>query len=209
VKGLPYGFHNLFTGWVDTPEDNYPPPLTSNLVQLLAPFAEWLLQKEIAVGQSYDFLKQGLNYRLGTNGLNIGQAFMESYKRNIPFAELVNIPEEDNWIFTNSAGMRAGPSMVCDTFVMEMWKAGGIFGSLTNSIQGSEFTNWDCYSLTIFDTKYQRPAQCVAADPDSQFCQLLGKYRMSLPDYNSKAPFAHMREKCPSLPPKYIKPDNC
>jgi len=209
VKGLPYGFHNLFTGWVDTLEDNYPPPLTSHLVQLLAPFAEWLLQKEIELGPSFDFLTQGLNFRLGTKGLNLGQAYMESYKRNIQFAELVDIPELDTWVFTNTLPMRPGPSMVCDTFVTEMWKAGGIFGSLTDSIQGGEFTNWDCYSLNIFDAKYQRPSQCVAADPDSQFCQILGKYRLSLPDYNTKVPFAHMREHCPSLPPKYIKPDNC
>jgi hypothetical protein len=49
VKGLPYGFHNLFTGWIDTAEDNFPPPLTSHLAMLLAPFAEWLVSTELKV----------------------------------------------------------------------------------------------------------------------------------------------------------------
>jgi len=209
VQGLPYGFHNLFTGWIDTLEDNYPPPLTSNLVQLLAPFAEWLLQKEINLGESFDFVRQGINWRLGTKDLNLGQCYMESFKRGMSFAKLVTIPEEDSWTFTNSKGVPAGPSMVCDVLVMAIWKAGGIFGSLTNSIQGTEFTNWDAYTLKIFDDNYKRPAECVAADPDSQFCQILGKYRMELPQYNTVVPFANMRETCPSLPPLYIKAANC
>lgn len=53
---------------------------------------------------------------------------------------------------------------------------GGIFGALADQIQATEFTNWDAYSLNIFNGNYTRPQQCVNADPDSQFCQLLGKY---------------------------------
>jgi len=81
--------------------------------------------------------------------------------------------------------------------------------SLVNEIQATEFTNWDAYSLNIFNANYTRPAVCVEADPNSQFCQLVGKYRMQLPDYNSVEPYPHMREKCPSIPPKYIKPTGC
>jgi len=208
VKGLPYGFHNLFTGWIDTAEDNYPPPLTSQLAMLLAPFAEWLVSTEFSAGATFDFLGQGLNFRLGTKGLTIAEAYMVAAKRGISFTDLVTMPELDSWIFTDANGV-SGPSMVCDVFVMRMWKAGGILGSSANEIQAAEFTNWDAYTLNIFDANYTRPAQCVAADPDSQFCQLLGKYRMALPQYNSYAPFPHMREKCPSLPPLYKKPLNC
>jgi len=209
VQGLPYGFHNLFTGWIDTPEDNYPLPLSSQLVQLLAPFAEWLLQKEINIGETYDFVAQGLNKRLKTQGLTIGQAYMTSFKQGINFTTLITMPEQDSWIFENGKGFRSGPSMVCDVFVTEMWKAGGIFGSLTNQFEASEFTNWDAYSLNIFDANYVRPTQCVVADPDLPFCQILGQYRMHLPGYNTVTPFAHMREKCPSEAPDYIKPANC
>jgi hypothetical protein len=208
VAGLPYGFHNLFTGWIDTPEDNYPPPLNSHLVQLLAPFAEWLLQSEIKIGPTYDFITQGLNHRLKTSGLTLGQAYMKAYQQGISFTDLVTMPEQDSWTFNNSDG-RIGPSMVCDVFVTEMWKAGGLFGSITNQIQSTEFTNWDAYSLNLFDSNYVVPAECKAVDPDLPFCQILGKYRMHLPDYNTVQPFPNMREKCPSEPPLYIKPANC
>jgi len=209
VQGLPYGFHNLFTGWIDTPEDNYPPPLSSHLVQLLAPFVEWLLQQEIQVGETFDFIRQGLNKRLNTQGLTIGEAYMVGLKQGLNFTTLITMPEQDSWIFDNGQGFKSGPSMVCDVFVMEMWKAGGIFGDLANQIEATEFTNWDAYSLKIFDSNYVRPAQCVVADPDSPFCQLLGQYRMSLPGYNTVTPFPHMRERCPSEAPDYNKPANC
>jgi len=208
VEGLPYGFHNLFTGWVDTAEDNYPPPLHSSLVQLLAPYGEWLIQTTFKFGDTYDFLRQGLNKRLGTKGLTFGQVYMEAHKRGINFTQLVTMPEQDSWIFTDSDGL-TGPSMVCDVLVMSMWKAAGIFGSVGDSIMATEFTNWDAYSLKIFDAKYKRPQNCVLADPDSQFCQLLGKYRMALPGYNTFVPFPHMREKCPGLAPDYKKPADC
>jgi len=34
MNGLPYGYHNMIFSWIDTPTDNYPPPLDSNLVCL-------------------------------------------------------------------------------------------------------------------------------------------------------------------------------
>lgn len=205
VEGLPYGFHNLFTGWIDTEIDNYPPPLDPAAVMLLASYAEWIMARE---GKSYDYLAQTLNHRLNTNGLTINQVYMEAGKKGLSFADMVIMPELDEWIFEDANGA-SGPSMVCDVFVMRMWKAAGIFGDLANQIQAAEFTNWDAYSLNIFDGNYKRPQVCVTADPTSQFCQILGQYRMALPDYNSVAPYANMREKCPSLAPDYKKPVGC
>jgi len=173
---------------------------------LLASYAEWILAQE---GKTYDYLAQTLNKRLGTEGLSINQAYMEASKKGINFTQLLTIPERDEWVFQDADGI-SGPSMVCDVFVTRMWKAAGVFSSdLVNQIQATEFTNWDAYSLNIFDSNYVRPKICVEADPNSQFCQLLGKYRMALPDYNSVAPYPHMRENCPSTPPKYIKPVGC
>ena len=76
--------------------------------------------------------------------------------------------------------------MVCDVLVCETWKAGGLFGNLTDSIQCTEFTNWDAYSLNIFDTNYELPEACVAADPNLPYCQILGPYRMFLQYYNTR-----------------------
>jgi len=207
VEGLPYGFHNLFTGWLDTAEGNYPVPLSSHLTFLIMCFGEVLLQQTLGLGQTFDFFAQTMNHRLGTSGLNVVEVYMEAQKRGMSLTDLVIMPELDQWNFQDDN--QTGPSMVCNVFVMRMWKVGGIFGDLTNQIQAGEFTNWDAYSLNIFDTNYVRPDICVQADPKSQFCQLLGNYRMALPQYNSVKPFANMREKCPSIAPDYIKPANC
>lgn len=32
MEGKPYGYHNLIFSWIDTIEDNYPPPLDVHLV---------------------------------------------------------------------------------------------------------------------------------------------------------------------------------
>jgi len=173
------------------------------------PFGDWLLRRELGKGLTFDFLAQGLNKRLGTRGLTIVEAYMEAGKRNYSLVDLILTPEMDEWVFDNDVGTASGPSMVCDVFVTRVWKAGGIFGNLTDSFQAAEFTNWDAYSLNIFDANFKRPQICIDADPDSQFCQVLGKYRMTLPDYNKFAVFPHMREKCPTKAPKYIKPPNC
>lgn len=49
--------------------------------------------------------------------------------------------------------------------------------------------------MNIFDSNYKRPDVCVKADPNSQFCQLLGEYRMTLPQYNTFKPFPHVKIK--------------
>jgi len=221
VEGLPYGFHNILNGWIDTPEDNFPPPLSSKLAMLLMPFGEWLLFKEFKLDQTFDFMRQGLNKRLQSlftdnvhgnsnavfDDLSLVDTYMVAAKKGLSWTDLVTMPEMDNWVYVD--GNQTGPSMVCDVLVSRLWKEGGLFGSLKDSIQTGEFTNWDAYSLNFFDANYVRPKQCVDADPDSQFCQLLGEYRMSLPDYNTVTPYAHMREKCPSKPPLYQKPTGC
>lgn len=206
TQGLPYGFHNLFTGWLDVPEANYPGNLTSNLWMLIMSFGDFLIREELKQGESYDFFAQTMNKRLGTDGLSVNEVYAEMEKRGMKFTELVSMPELDEWLFVDDKGVK-GPSMVCDVFVTRMWKAGGIFNkqNLTKEFQATEFTNWDAYSLKIFDANYKRPAECVQADPDSQFCQIMGKYRMTLPGYNTAEPFKNMREKCPS----YNRPANC
>ena len=46
--------------------------------------------------------------------------------------------------------------------------------------------------------------KCGVADPmNTEYCQILGKYRMALPHFNTIEPFARMRERCPSMAPNY------
>jgi len=100
---------------------------------VLASWAEWVLIPE---GETFDYLRQTLNYRLGTTGLSINQCYMEAAKKGLTFEDLVTLPEQDAWTFQDANGQN-GPSMVCDVFVMRMWKAAGVFGALNDEIQAA------------------------------------------------------------------------
>ena len=40
LLGLPYGYQNFIFGWIDTPSENYPWPLSSELLQVAFPVIE-------------------------------------------------------------------------------------------------------------------------------------------------------------------------
>eukprot|EP01116_Phalansterium_solitarium_P019619 TRINITY_DN5556_c0_g1_i1.p1 TRINITY_DN5556_c0_g1~~TRINITY_DN5556_c0_g1_i1.p1 ORF type:complete len:572 (+),score=196.97 TRINITY_DN5556_c0_g1_i1:105-1820(+) len=203
VEGVPYGFQNMLYSWLDTPEDNFPPPVTWQAAMVLF----GLLDYFIPANATYSLFGQGLNQRLGVRGLTTREAYELAGSRNLSFTDLIVIPEQDDWLYEDGNSTNMHPSRMCDALVTSMWIAGGLFGDV--KFQATEFTNYDAYSLAVFDGGYVRPPQCVAADPDSQFCQILGKYRMTLPGYNTFVPFNNMRQTCPSLPPKYERPADC
>ena len=66
MEGLPYGFHNFFYGWLDTPRSNLPPLMPNEFIPIVLAQAE----KVIPEGVSRIFT-EGLNMRMGTKGLNI------------------------------------------------------------------------------------------------------------------------------------------
>jgi len=70
-------------------------------------------------------------------------------------------------------------------------------------INAAEFTIRDVYELNIFenDLKNLRPQACKDADPDLEYCQIVGKYKLTLPYYNTVTPYSNMNERCPLLPP--------
>jgi len=203
---LNYGFGNLLWGWVDFESDNYPYPLTWQLHELLP----GLLSK-ISPAIADLLWNQAFNFRLQTQGLNAAELYEQAYSKGLTFGELVSLPEQDNWMYVqqnNGNQTVKGRSMVCDVFVCEAWKAGGLFGSTPFSC--SEATNWDIYTLNVFDPSYVIPPQCAAADPDLPFCQLLGKYRLSLPFYNTRSVFPNSFNSCPrGQPPDWSKPVGC
>lgn len=59
---------------------------------------------------------------------------MESEKRGMSFEELLAIPEKDDWEYSD------GFSTTCVAFILQMYKEAGLFGSLSDSIQVTEFT---------------------------------------------------------------------
>lgn len=90
--------------------------------------------------------------------------------------------------------------MVCDVFVLETYKAAGIFDV---SFQATEFTPKDLYTLQIWDTAFKtNHTQCDQKDGLGA-CQILGAYRAIFNDWNTIAPYENMCENCNSLWPKY------
>ena len=63
-------------------------------------------------------------------------------------------------------------------FGCHLWKAGGLFDGL--DVQCTEQTNFDDYSMMMFDPAAPRPDVCQQADPDNVVCQLEGKYTLHL-----------------------------
>lgn len=51
--------------------------------------------------------------------------------------------------------------MVCSSFVIAIYKAGGLFGDL--NIQATEFTPRDIYQLNFWDVGYKAPS-CRGVD---------------------------------------------
>ncbi|KAL0916937.1 hypothetical protein M5K25_014492 [Dendrobium thyrsiflorum] len=200
MDGKPYGYHNMIFSWIDTPIDNYPPPIDAHLVA-----SGMIMWSKIQPAYAANMWNEALNKRIQTEGLDLPDIIVEAEKLGLSFDKLLAIPEQDDWIYSD------GKSTSCVAFILEMYKSAGLFDPIASSIQVNEFTIKDAYSLNFFENNYSRlPEWCNKEDTVKlPFCQIKGRYRMELPGYNTMQPYPHMNEKCPSLPPDYDRPSFC
>jgi len=204
---LNYGFGNMLWGWVDFESDNYPYPVTWQAHELLP---AWL--GKLSQTTSDLMWNQAFNLRAGTKGLNTADVYAAARAKGMPnFGALVTTPESDEWLWSqpdNNGTTVYGHSSVCDVFVCRVWKSAGLFGD--TDFQCTEATNWDVYTLNIFQAPNPLPPQCVAADPELPFCQLTGKYRLDLPYWNTRQIYTNSFNACPrGNPPDWNKPVGC
>ena len=68
-----------------------------------------------------------------TQGLDLPDILVETERRGTPFDELLTIPEQDDWIYSD------GKSTSCVAFVLEMYKEAGLFDPIASSIRATEF----------------------------------------------------------------------
>jgi len=190
MEGLPWGFDDLIFTFFDTPTSNMPDQIDS---EFLLTFMSFFSQYTSVFRQ--EIILEGLNIRLNTTNLTLVQIVAEASRRNMTFEEILSIPEKDGTIYSD------GQNLVCSTLVVAFWKAGGMFSGM--EINAAEFTIRDVYELNIFenDLKNLRPQACKDADPDLEYCQIVGKYKLTLPYYNTVTPYSNMNERCPLLPP--------
>jgi len=88
TEGLPYGYHNFLFGWIDTPEDNYPPLIPSGFIPILFSVLE-----DIKPTTTNIFLDQALNHRLNTTNLNITELNVVAASLNMNLDEVMAIVE--------------------------------------------------------------------------------------------------------------------
>ena len=200
TEGLPYGYHNFLFGWVDTPSDNLPPLIPNGLIPIIFSILEDLTPSTVDI-----FFNQAINKRLGTVGLNIKQLSAECARRNTTIEAVMSQVEVEGWEYTGLEN--DGRSYVCSAYVAAAYQAAGLF--LPGKINGPEFTPKDVYTLNFYDLNFTKPAACQAVDGDQPFCQFLGKYRMTLPNYSTLSPYDHMAETCPTVAPSYERPSTC
>jgi hypothetical protein len=201
-EGFEYGFKTMIWAWLDTLKGNFPclpPDFSSNCMtwDLLEIFTAHTDRTIHEIGDM--IWNAGLSKRLSVpeNTLRTAQLYQVADQQGMTSNQVIIMPEQDTWLYetTRYDEPAVGRSMVCCVFVCSTWKAAGVFGELTDSINCSEQTNWDDYAMTIHMDSYQ---------------QIMGKYDLVLNDFHTKDFYAHMAETCPSTPPNYDnKPAHC
>ena len=78
-------------------------------------------------------------------GYRTSELFYEAAKQGYSTQDVIQMPEQDIWVYntTRYDEPAVGKNMVCCVFVCNTWKAAGVFGELTDSINCGELTNWD------------------------------------------------------------------
>ena len=198
IEGTPYGYRNFLFSWIDTPYKNLPSLLDSETVILVFTILEKISKKTVDT-----ILGVAFNMRVGTKGKSMHEVAYEAAKKNITIEGVLAIVEKEGWVYSD------GLNYVCSCFVIAFYKHGDMFGDL--DIEPNEFTPKDVYQLNIYDRTYKdrRPKICKDADPQLEYCQVIGKYQVTLPGYASIEPYAHMNENCPSIGPEYLRPEGC
>lgn len=92
TEGVPYGYHNFLFGWIDTPEDNWPPILPAGIAPVLMN-----VLSRVAPSAADSFFLQAMNKRLGTVGLSDEQITAEAARRGLHMDEVMAMPEIDGW----------------------------------------------------------------------------------------------------------------
>ena len=196
AEGLPYGYHNFISTWIDTVDKNFPYIVTHEVVELLFSIISY-----VAPDVSDQFLTEAINLRVGTKGLTFQQAIAEGARQGKTFEQILAEPEIEGRMYSD------GYNYVCSAFCIAFWKHGGMFGDL--EINPNEFGPRDIYTLDIFDKEFKRPQECIDDNPDLPYCQLMGKFVIDIDNYSTVKPYSNMNERCPSLGPDFIRKEGC
>ena len=166
----------------------------------------WKIVEDMDPKLAYNMFTEALNKRLNVEDKNISEIAELAAQKNMSVLDVMAMPEQDGWEYTG-LGPNDGRNWICSSYVTAIYQAAGVFGDL--KINTTEFATMDVYIMKLFDTDSPLPEACVAADPDLPYCQLLGKYRINMPYYNTIEPYDHMFEHCDMNFPSYKRDPGC
>lgn len=187
---------------MDTPDQNYPLVVGDNYWIFL--FSEI---EKIDASVSKVLLADGINNRLGTQGLTFAELVSEAAKRDLGLGQVMAMPELDSYKYDG------GIKYICSALVAAILQAGGLFGDL--EINPHEFTPRDVFQLKIFEENFESvlPKECLGNDPGLPYCQVRGKTLIEHDwpnrEYNSILPYSGMNEHCAGMSPDYVRPQGC
>ena len=169
--GAPYSHRATFFSVVDTLEDNYFAPISSELLPFMIRYLQQLYPS------SFDLIfKEALNKRLGLhNDTSMHQTFEDLLVQAVvlnhtTIEELLTLPELDSWTYTSNS--LDGPiGFSPSSFVAGLYRAAGLFEEGIE-INTMEFTVRDVYELNFFENRAKniRPKGCMEADPHIEYC---------------------------------------
>lgn len=97
-----------------------------------------------------------LNKRLGTKNLQVGEIAAVAASRNMSLQEVIAMPELSTYEYNTL--YHDGPSLVCSSFIAEMWNKAGLFNG--HHINPGEFSPKDIYEVKFFDNNFKHPPEC-------------------------------------------------
>jgi hypothetical protein len=215
-EGQDYGYQTMLYSWIDVREDNYvclppygegAPCLKWEVVEILFPLVGRLVP---AANEMWLPAWNAFVTGNATAGLSVTQLYQMVHTKGGNIGDIPTGITRDGQLYPqryNNGTQTVGERVSCDVFVCNVWKHAGLFGE--TPVNCGEFTNTDVYTLEFLQAQSPRPPQCVAADPDNNLCQLLGKYSFTLPKMGTQSPYPHMNEHCPGFPPNYTRPAGC
>lgn len=221
IVGADYGYSNFLMSWLDDVKNNFPcidgkdyhgKPYKwctnyHHLELLVLAFEKFL------PSMAQKLMLQAVTLRAGslteeekissakTNSLSFSQAVHRARtnkKIESNSLEIFTIPEDDSWRYVGTrfdVPDQRIQSNVCCVFVCNFYKHTGLFDG--KEVNCSEFTNRDITGVEFYHKT--QPAY-----------SLIGKYNV-MPDngYNTRKPYDHMFESCPTVGPNYEQPERC
>lgn len=196
-KKFKYGIRAFLPAPIDLAQGTFPKYISNELFILIGTVLNKFIPdlSNLVIGAF-------MSARLGRDDLNLDETSILASEMNLKLEDLMAMPELESFKY------KAGEQWICSALVVKLYMIAGV---IKEDINPKEFVPKDIYQMNIFDKnwKYNKPKVCRDADPDDDFCQIHGKYRLHAVNFSRIDVYPRMNERCAMVPPKYLRQDGC